>query len=161
MTKRILLSSSAAACVGLAALMSGCGDDSGLGKRYPVTGNVTYKGQPVPYGSINFIASDPAGHNASGKIKDGAITGVMTLTPDDGILPGKYKVTIVAVKDVDPSQVKNNVASPTGAMDQVSTGKAAKKIKNELPAKYANPDSTDITVEAKSGSNPLTIDLKD
>ena len=36
-----------------------CGSDDGLGKRYPVSGTVTYKDQPVPKGSISFVPDDP------------------------------------------------------------------------------------------------------
>ena len=34
---------------------SGCGDDTGLAKRYAVSGKVTYKGQPVEKGTISFM----------------------------------------------------------------------------------------------------------
>ena len=46
------------------ALVFGCGDD-GFGKRYPVSGNVTYKNEPVEKGSITFTPVN-AGRPASG-----------------------------------------------------------------------------------------------
>ena len=33
----------------------GCGDDTGLAQRYPVSGTVTYNGDPVEKGRIDFI----------------------------------------------------------------------------------------------------------
>ena len=55
----------------------GCGgDESGLGRRYKVTGKVTYKGAPVPHGTVNFLPVKPPapeGRAASGEIKDGVL----------------------------------------------------------------------------------------
>ena len=39
------------------ALSAGCGDD-GYGRRYPVSGTVTYKGQPLKQGTITFTPAD-------------------------------------------------------------------------------------------------------
>ena len=81
----------------------GCGgDDSGLGRRYKVTGKVTYKGEPVPHGTVNFMPikpPPPEGRAASGEIKDGYYS-LSTAGDDDGALPGDYNVAIVAV-DID------------------------------------------------------------
>ena len=63
----------------------GCSDD-GLGKRYQVTGKVTYKGAAVESGSISFVPEAPDGHGAAGQIKDGTYT-LTTLGENDGALP--------------------------------------------------------------------------
>ena len=81
----------------------GCGgDDSGLGRRYKVTGKVTYKGEPVPQGTVNFVPTKPPppeGRAATGEIKDGYYS-LSTTGNDDGALPGDYNVAIVAM-DID------------------------------------------------------------
>src|SRR3954453_2658007 len=73
----------------------GCGTDDGLGKRYPVSGTVKYKGQPVASGNINFVPDNADLRAAFGRIEDGAYS-LTTLTEGDGALPGTYKVTVVA-----------------------------------------------------------------
>jgi len=45
------------AVVGILSVL-GCSDD-GLGKRYPVSGTVTYKGEPLKEGSIVFARPPP------------------------------------------------------------------------------------------------------
>src|SRR4051794_35506157 len=83
----------------------GCGPDDGIGRRYPVSGTVTYKGQPVPLGTVTFTPESTEGRPAAGDIEaDGSYTAT-TATTGDGMLPGKYKVSINAV-DRDMSVVK-------------------------------------------------------
>jgi hypothetical protein len=81
-------------------IVIGCGDDgSGLGRRYKVTGKVTYKGELVPHGTVNFIATKPPppeGRAATGEIKDGYYS-LSTAGGNDGALPGEYNVAIVAM----------------------------------------------------------------
>ena len=78
----------------------GCGgDDSGLARRYSVKGKVTYKGEPVPYGTVNFVPTKPPtpeGRAATGEIKDGYYS-LTTAGNFDGALPGEYNVAIVAL----------------------------------------------------------------
>ena len=69
---------------------SGCGDDTGLAKRYAVSGKVNYKGQPVEKGTISFIPENPEGRPAAGQIENGRYA-LTTLTPGDGAIPGKYQ----------------------------------------------------------------------
>src|SRR4051794_15792650 len=76
-------------------LIAGCSDDTGIAKRYRVSGTVTYKGEAVPKGNISFIPTTPNGREATGAIANGKFT-LTTATPDDGALPGSYKVTVIA-----------------------------------------------------------------
>src|SRR5205814_10307515 len=39
-------------------VMASCGTEDGLGKRYPVSGTVTYNGQPLEKGEISFVTED-------------------------------------------------------------------------------------------------------
>ena len=39
-------------------VMASCGTDDGLGKRYPVSGTVTYNGKPLEKGEISFVSED-------------------------------------------------------------------------------------------------------
>src|SRR5262249_10107467 len=92
--RSILIASSVAAIV----VVLGCGDDSGLAKRYPVSGTVKYKGELVPTGTIAFEPTNPAppqGRHASGYIENGSYT-LTTANEGDGALPGEYKVVIIS-----------------------------------------------------------------
>ena len=39
-------------------VLASCGNDDGLGKRYPVSGTVTYNGNPLEKGEISFVTED-------------------------------------------------------------------------------------------------------
>jgi len=82
-----------------ALVVMGCsGDDSCLASRYSVSGNVTYKGTPVPKGGITFEPTNPPmpqGRVASGTIENGYYT-LTTSVKNDGAFPGEYKVIVVA-----------------------------------------------------------------
>jgi hypothetical protein len=87
--RRISRSAFALSATAAALLIAlGCGDD-GLGKRYPVSGKVTYKGEPVASGSISFYATNDASgtRGASGVITDGAYS-LSTQGDSDGAFPG-------------------------------------------------------------------------
>jgi len=141
--------------------IAGCGDDTGLGKRYPVTGTVSYGGKPVENGQITFepVSNEGANRPANGVIKNGSYK-LTTALPDDGALPGDYLVKIAA-KDVDDSKVTETIAQKGGGGRQVDVGKALKAAKNLIPAKYQLTDTSGLkrTVEAKS--NTFNFDLTD
>jgi hypothetical protein len=83
----------AALVLGLA--LTGCGSD-GI-ETVEVKGNVTLDGQPVPSGTISFVAKDGAVQTGGGVIKDGAY---VAQTP-----PGDKWVMILATKVVGQEQV--------------------------------------------------------
>jgi len=63
----------AAACGLALVLVLGCGEDEGLGRRYPVHGRVMYRSQPLESGQITFhpIAAAGTPRDATGTIQDG------------------------------------------------------------------------------------------
>ena len=77
-----------------------------------------------------------------------------TMSPDDGVLPGKYLVAIGAAEQVDPG------AGPAGGMvDQAAVAKANQKAKRLIPAKYNDPSKSGFTVEVPGGN--YDFELKD
>lgn len=135
----------------------GCGDDTGLGKRYPVSGKVTYDGKPVEKGRIDFVSTS-GGRAASGDIVNGEYT-LTTATPKDGALPGSYKVTIASV-EVDTSQMEA-VAKGGQFHHDKTFAKAVASAKKLVPSKYALADTSGLTAEVKEQSNKFDFDLKD
>ena len=75
------------AAAGLA--LAGCGGSGP--ERHEITGKVTYKGEPVEEGIIDF---EPQGGQGT---KDGATIqkGQYRIPRDKGLFPGKYKVSII------------------------------------------------------------------
>lgn len=124
-------------------ILVGCGA-SGPAKG-SVSGKVTYKGQPVPKGTVTFVAVDAKGRNATGAINpDGSFT-LQTENPGDGAILGDYKVTISARDDV--------------VLDYTPTKPVPPKML--APAKYESPESSGLTATVKSGSNTFNWELTD
>lgn len=143
-------------------VVMGCGgDDSGLGRRYKVTGKVTYNGANVPHGTVTFVPvkpPPPEGRAASGEIKDGYYS--LTTTGDnDGALAGDYNVAVVAM-DIDMA----SAASSKEEGGRVHEGdpkfiKAVQNAKKLIPDKYGVSETSGLkaTVDgAKTIDFPLT-----
>jgi len=141
-------------------IVLGCSDD-GLGKRYPVSGMVTYKGASVEKGQVDFVPDGGSGRAASGAISNGRYS-LATLGDNDGAMPGKYKVTVSSKEiDLSAAQEKAKKAGTGVALPQEYTAKAARDAKNLIPAKYSLPSTSDLSVEVKEQSNTINLELKD
>jgi len=149
-----------AALVGLGLLaVAGCGDDSGIARRYAVSGKVSYKGQPVEKGTIVFEPSDFAkGRIASAPIENGYYTLSTTGSSKDGALPGDYKVCVIS-KSVDMTKVEANRNGGAGRQDDVY--KAEKAAKSLIPKKYERSDTSGLTAKVEQKSNTINFDLTD
>ena len=131
------------ALVSLAALagVMGCGDRGP--KLASVRGTVTYKGKPVPNGTVTFIPA--SGQHATGEIRpDGSYT-LTSFRPGDGAIPGTYKVVVVAIQDM------------TGRLPEDRTPLPPPIV----PNKYTSIATTDISVEVKEGENQIDLPLRD
>jgi hypothetical protein len=141
----------------------GCGgDESGLGRRYKVTGKVTYKGEPVPHGTVNFLPTNPPlpeGRAATGEIKDGYYS-LGTTGNNDGALPGDYDVAIVAM-DVDlAAAVSSKEAGGIIHQGDAAHQKAQKNAKKLIPDKYSSGATSGLKAKVDS-SKSFDFDLKD
>jgi hypothetical protein len=140
--------------LGLATLL-GCGEDDGIGTRYPVSGTVMYNGEPLKSGTVNFTPDGAEGRPAAGDIASDGSYRVTTLTRGDGMLPGKYKVAIQA-NYTDMTKVVDN----PGGLYRSDLKRKAPQIK-VAPEKYASPATSDLTAEIKPESNTLNFELED
>ncbi len=101
------------AAIGLIVFTIGCGKSNGL---VPVSGTITYSdGTPV-HAQIANVTFQPAGEGkgATGTLAEDGTYKLTTLEPDDGVAPGKYKVTIVAT-DGYPDTTQSVVAPQYGS----------------------------------------------
>lgn len=138
--------------IAVSLLCLGCGSDVPPSKldRQAASGKVTLNGQPLANGSIAFHPLSASGESTvSGTvIKDGAFS----LTEENGLPTGKYKVVITASAASD-----NLPADPEAAMD--AAGKADEDKTAKIPAKYNS--NTELTCDIVDGPNDaLSFDLK-
>jgi hypothetical protein len=162
MIRRTRLIGAAAPLLILAAALPGCTDD-GLGKRYKVTGTVTYKGQPVEHGLICFVTPDTAGRSCTGTISKGYYT-LQTQEPGDGAFPGEYAVTVVSKSpDLESAATKAKAKGNTAAYTPPDfTAAAYKNAPNEVPAKYATVGSQNpLKAKVEPKSNEINFELTD
>jgi len=127
-------------------LVLGCGSrSSGLAI---VKGKVTYKGKPVPNGTVNFNPVDGNKPSASGKIQpDGSYTLETYLgnRPSAGAVIGQHKVVIVAMQDQEGILPEQRAALPPPI----------------VPSKYTHPNTTDLKADVGNKENTIDFDLKD
>jgi hypothetical protein len=127
----------------VAMLIAGC-STSNNPKTYPVTGKVTYRGQPVTSGMV-LLTPEGSGHAATGNLdKDGSFR-LTTFQKDDGAVPGKYQVAVQVFPD-----------DGAGLPGAEFAGK-----KPPVPQKYMSPQSSGLIAEIKVGENNLDFPLKD
>lgn len=142
------------------AVVIGCGDDGGLGKRYPVSGKITYQGKPVPLGNIFFVpVKAEAGRAASGAINSEGWYKLSTAGGEDGAYAGDYKIRIMALES-DNTQVLAN-APKGGAGKQDDVLKATAAAKKLIPAKYEYEETSELKAKVEEKSNTIDFPLTD
>jgi hypothetical protein len=119
----------------------GCSE--GRMRTAEVNGTVTYKGKPVPQGTVTFIP-DAGGPSATGEIKDGAFS-MTTYVRGDGAVLGKHKVVIAAMQDMKDRLPEDRNPLPPPI----------------VPTKYTSPATTTLTTLVEDKENTPVFDLKD
>ncbi|MCC9605040.1 carboxypeptidase-like regulatory domain-containing protein [Blastopirellula sp. JC732] len=127
----------------------------------PVTGKITYRGQPVPAAIVQFKPNDgDASHGAVGRSDaEGAFQ--MTTREFAGVVPGTYQITVVKYDAKTPeASTKENEEEEYTPPDEHA--RPTPGPKNVLPAKYANADKSGLTAEVTpSGPNEVVLELVD
>lgn len=133
--------------VALSTPLVGCGD--GRPTPYPVHGAVLVNGKPATGAVVTLIPDNPpdselrvpkpmAEVDASGKFEVG------TYEPGDGAPAGGYGLSILWIENVDPTADPESVP-----------------VVDRLDGRYADPQTTGLTVEIKEEDNDLgNIELK-
>jgi hypothetical protein len=154
-----------------AIVMTSCGTDDGLGKRFPVSGKVTYNGNPLEKGDISFVPDDPKGVGATGLIENGSYT-LSTGGNNDGAQAGKYKVTVTSKEDVSAKAKADFEKARASAKNTAGTEnlavvpkqfavKAGAQAKSLIPVGYGDVRSTNLSAEVKAESNTFDFKLSD
>ena len=135
----------------LGCLAGGCGDDSGVGKTFPVAGKVTIDNAPLTARStIVLFKPDASRGNSSSFEPSGTVDaeGNYTLQTRGkrGAPPGWYKVIVTAHDESPPSHPKTPQHRP-----------AARSL---VPAKYGLANTSDLSIEVVENPLPGAYDLK-
>jgi hypothetical protein len=145
-------------------VLASCSQDDGFGKRYPVSGTVTYNGSPLDKAEIVFVTEDlKQNYSASGTITNGSYT-LSTGGNADGAQAGKYKVTIKAKEDyVGKAQAAFQKESGTDnpKIPPYIAAKAEKTAKSLIPPGYGDPRTTTLSAEVKPEPNKIDFELSD
>jgi hypothetical protein len=126
--------------------LMGCGPSGPKTAR--TIGKVTYKSQPVKFGSVIF--QPETGKVASSIINPDGTFELWTNKQGDGAIIGKHRVRVVSLTTQDPSyKVQAGQEMPTG--------------KSLIPEKYNDFDTTPLKdyVVVDKPENSFNIELKD
>ena len=105
---------------------------------FPAKGTITFKGQPTSGALVALHPKAPIEGTPNPRAnvdKDGAFN-VSTYVTADGAPEGEYVVTVLWYK-------------PVKKGEDITSGP------NVIPAKYANPNTSDLVVSIKPGENDL------
>lgn len=131
-----------AAAAVLASVTAGCRRSSL--DTVPVSGTVTYRGEPVRAGTVVFHPVDAVGSRpARATIGTDGTFRAATLESAPGLMAGEYKLA---------------VAAPAVGIADVSPAQAATAARSNIPAKYGNPETSGLTVTMEAGK-PVTLNL--
>jgi hypothetical protein len=121
----------------------GCGGPTDELPRQAVSGKVTFKGQPLAQGMIQFQPADGGATAGGGAIADGEYS----IAKAEGLVPGKYQVVVTSTPPPAPL--------PPGTMP----GDPVPPPKETIPAKYNVKTTLSATV-TKEGPNTFDFPLE-
>jgi hypothetical protein len=125
-------------------LIVGCGESIEFPETFPVSGKVTYKGEPVPKGTITFQPDE--GQAAVGEIQSDGTYKLSTFGEGDGALPGHHRVFVIA-----------NTADPTKIPGSSPGWKPPKDL---VPKKYNKLETSGLQANVEKGPTEVDFDLK-
>jgi hypothetical protein len=128
-------------------------------KTAPAAGTVTYKDQPLEGAFVLFHPSDPKGTAAAGFTNSSGQFVARAFPPDEGVVPGTYKITIEKSIEAAAPTTAGGSADAHDAIDKAAMATAA--AKSLIPVQYTKPDSTPIKLEIPvDGNKDIKLDVK-
>jgi hypothetical protein len=135
-------------------LSFGLASCAGRGKPVKVEGVLTLDGKPFAGATITLMPAESNGRSANGLSEADGSFRLTTFKPDDGALPGEYKVTVTYLESDktmdrgDPNEMDNKAKmamfsrmSPDGKAKDVARQKKAPKI---VPEVYTDLNRTPL-----------------
>ncbi|WP_337173793.1 hypothetical protein [Paludisphaera sp.] len=129
----------------------GCGGEPGL---VTVTGNITYKGQPVTKGRVYFTPEKGGTRAADSEIDPSGNYRLGTFDIGDGAYPGPYQVSVVSRGE--------DKAKPTGKRAKVVLDEDMQGTGDPLvPKKYLSPETSGLKVDVPESGATHNFELTD
>ncbi|WP_460168134.1 carboxypeptidase-like regulatory domain-containing protein [Thermostilla marina] len=151
--------------VGMLTFTLGCSKGTDRPKTYPVTGKVTYQGQPVPGATVVFVPEEPGtGENALkpavGQTDDQGVYRLKAFADTDGAMPGRYRVKVT--KFDNPVATTGSGGGDEGEeyVPPEESGDTGAVPQNVLPEKYANEATSGLTFTVEAKENTFDINLE-
>ncbi|MBN2293200.1 MAG: hypothetical protein JXM70_12290 [Pirellulales bacterium] len=119
-------------CGILLIILAGCGD--GRPHRVPVSGQILIDGKPLSQGTIRLVSENA--RPATGTIGPDGRFSLGTYERDDGCVPGRHRVAVVALEIINGSAQRWHA-----------------------PKKYAQPGSSGLSVDISEATDSLSIEL--
>jgi hypothetical protein len=132
-------------------LLSGCGRANR--GTVPVSVEIWYNGKPVAEASVQILNSE--GKYAVGVTDNKGVARLFTFEPNDGAMPGRYRVAADKHETVFPD-------APKSAAED--TGKIAGEPKHtwHIPQKYTDVNTSELSLEVVKGrKNHFVFQLND
>jgi hypothetical protein len=123
--------------------ISGCEEAIERPKTVPVAGKVTYKGAPVPKGTVTF--QPDKGDPAVGEIQSDGAYRLSTYAQGDGAVPGHHRVFIIA-NTADPTKIPESTPGWTPPKDLI-------------PKKYNNLKTSGLEANVSEEKKEINFDL--
>lgn len=141
----------------LMTILAGCGGET-FPKTYPVTGTVTYKGEPLEGAEVALVPTDPKVRSAGGTTdKKGKFAVTTYFSPKHqpaGAMTGDYAVTVT----------KKEVREAKEGESAIDQQKAFMKLgppKSLVPKKYQSPNTSGFKATVGTAApEPLKLDLE-
>lgn len=138
--RRLWLSAVLVSCLAVT-LVAGCAPANPQG-RLAVSGNVTFEGQPLDHGTIQFTPIEgEAGVGTGAMIQNGAYS----LEAHQGLPPGKYRVRIFSGEQAG------------GAVEEMP-GMSEEAPKERIPAEYNMESNLEADVSAGNTSFDFNLE---
>lgn len=124
--------------------MAGCSESIDRPRTFPVSGKVTYKGQPVTKGTITFQPDE--GQASVADIQTDGTYRLSTFGEGDGAVAGHYRIYVIS-----------NTADPS-LMPGSSPG--WKPPKDLVPTKYGKPETSGLETTVSEDKKDYNFDLQ-
>ena len=143
-------------CFGCLLLPTGCGGDAKLSGLVPASGKLTLDDAPLAGAVISFQPQSE-GRSATATTDAAGAFQVMTLSPNDGIFPGDYNITVTKSEIVGKTYTEaeiDDMIAKTGEGPKIET-------KQVVPVKYLSADTSGLSVSVPSeGNKSIALELK-
>lgn len=150
-----------AAVVGIVTV--GCSSDVRKGAEpvHPVSGVITYRGQPVANADVTFHSAERK-RSAFGRTNDKGEYRLTTFAPNDGAVEGPQAVTIVKLIVTPDKSPTASVTSTDYVPPGYGPSTQPEKPKSELPERYGVPTTSGLTATIQAQAlNKIDFDLEE